>query len=141
MRCRQRFVIFKCTVILLLMLSNLANAQTAASVKLPQSYFIKFITSTEKFDVNHSTEFKHADLPKQYHDLFLSYIKDSAAAEIPNLKSIVYYSLSLKDGKTVNGDIFWNDVKSYIVFKIDGKRYVNYFTKEGVTQIKTLFKL
>lgn len=141
MRCRQRFVIFKCTVILLLMLSNLANAQTAASVKLPQSYFIKFITSTEKFDVNHSTEFKHADLPKQYHDLFLSYIKDSAAAEIPNLKSIVYYSLSLKDGKTVNGDIFWNDVKSYIVFKIDGKRYVNYFTREGVTQIKTLFKL
>jgi hypothetical protein len=123
------------------MLNNLANAQTAASVKLPQSYFIKFITSTEKFDVNHSTEFKHADLPKQYHDLFLSYIKDSAAAEIPNLKSIVYYSLSLKDGKTVNGDIFWNDVKSYIVFKIDGKRYVNYFTREGVTQIKTLFKL
>ncbi len=141
MRCRQRFVILKCTVILLLMLNNLANAQTAASVKLPQSYFIKFITSTEKFDVNHSTEFKHADLPKQYHDLFLSYIKDSAAAEIPNLKSIVYYSLSLKDGKTVNGDIFWNDVKSYIVFKIDGKRYVNYFTREGVTQIKTLFKL
>ena len=141
MRCRKRFLILKCTVILLLMLSNLANAQTAASVKLPQSYFIKFITSTEKFDVNHSTEFKHADLPKQYHDLFLSYIKDSAAAEIPNLKSIVYYSLSLKDGKTVNGDIFWNDVKSYIVFKIDGKRYVNYFTREGVTQIKTLFKL
>ena len=141
MRCRQRFVILKCTVILLLMLNNLANAQTAASVKLPQSYFIKFITSTEKFDVNHSTEFKHADLPKQYHDLFLSYIKDSAAAEIPNLKSIVYYGMTLKSGETINGDIFWNDVKSYIVFKIDGKRYVNYFTREGVTQIKTLFKL
>lgn len=141
MRCRQRFVIFKCTVILLLMLSNLANAQTAASVKLPQSYFIKFITSTEKFDVNHATEFKHAALPKQYHDLFLSYIKDSAAAEIPGLKSAVYYGITLKSGETINGDIFWNDKKSYIVFKIDGKRYVNYFTTDGVAQIKTLFKL
>ena len=141
MKSRQRFIILKCTVVLLLILNNFANAQTTDTVKLPQSYFIKFITSMEKFDINHATEFKHADLPKQYYDLFLSYIKDSAVAEIPNLKSVVYYSLTLKDGKTVNGDIFWNDTKSYIVFKIDDKRYVNYFTREGVTQIKTLFKL
>lgn len=141
MRCKQRFIILNYTVILLLMLSHLANAQTATVAKLPQSYFIKFITSTEKFDVNHATEFKHTELPKQYHDLFLSYIKDSAAVEIPNLKSMVYYSLSLKDGNTVNGDIYWNNTKSYIVFKIDGNRYVNYFTREGVAQIKTLFKL
>jgi hypothetical protein len=113
----------------------------AQPAKLPQSVFIELITSTEKFEINHSVLFKHTDLPKQYHNTFLSYIKDSAATEIPGLKSIVYYGLLLKNGKNINGDIYLNDTQSYIVFKIEDKRYVNYFTKEGVAQIKSIFKL
>jgi hypothetical protein len=140
-----RVAVFKFTktffLVLLLLLFRFADAQTTTHTKLPQSFLIKFITSTEKFEVNHATEFKHADLPEKYYDVFLSYIKDSVAAEIPGLTSIVYYSLTLKDGKTINGDIYWNDTKSYIVFKIDNKQYVNYFTREGVAQIKTIFKL
>ncbi|MBK9792677.1 MAG: hypothetical protein IPP60_06145 [Sphingobacteriales bacterium] len=71
----------------------------------------------------------------------MSYIKDSVAAEIPELKSVVYYGLTLKNGLKLNGDIYWNNQLSYIVFKIDEKKYVNYFTREGVTQLKTIFKL
>lgn len=127
--------------VLLTSLLCISSVMVAQSAKLPQPVFIELITSTDKFEVNHATEFKHTDLPKQYHNTFLSYIKDSAAAEMPNLKSLVYYSLFLKDGKIIIGDIYMNDARSYIIFKIEDKRYVNYFTKEGVAQIKTLFKL
>jgi hypothetical protein len=127
--------------ILLLSLNIISFAKDSLAVKLPQSVFLQLINTTQKFDINHATEFKHVDVPKSYYNSFLSYIKDSVAAEIPELKSFVYYSFTLKNGAILNGDIYWNDQLSYIVFKIDEKKYVNYFTKEGVVQLKTIFKL
>lgn len=124
----------------LLLLEHLAIAQVMPS-KLPQSVFIELITTTEKFEINHTTEFEHVDLPKKLHPVFLSYITDSAAADIPNVKNPVYYTFVLKNGKSIIGDIFFNDTVSYIVFKLDDKKYVNYFTREGVTKIKSIFKL
>ncbi len=137
----QGMVLQFAAIVLLVFLLCINSVIIAQSTKLPQSVFIELITSTERFEVNHATEFKHADIPKQFHNKFLSYIKDSIATEIPNQKSIAYYSLQLKNGKTINGDIYLNDAKSYIIFKIEDKKYVNYFTKEGAAQIKTLFKL
>lgn len=127
---------------LLFFVNAIAVAQTTpASTKLPQAIFLELINSTDKFEINHATEFKHVDLPKSYYNTFLSYIKDSAAVEIPSMKSLVYYNFILHSGKVINGDIYWNDSKGYIVFKINNKRYVNYFTKEGITQLKSIFKL
>jgi hypothetical protein len=127
---------------LLLLMSHVAYTQnTTTFTKLPQAVFIDLITKTVKFEVNHSTQFKHADLPKNYHNTFLSYIKDSVATPIPDLKSIVYYNFTLADGRIINGDIYWNSNDSYILFKIENKTYINYFSKDGIAQIKTLFKI
>lgn len=111
------------------------------SEALPHAVFFQLIDSTEKFVINHQTEFKHIDVPKKFYNQFTGYIRDSAVASVSGVKSLVYYNYSLINGKFVNGDIFWNDTKSYIVFNIDGKKYINFFTREGVQQLKTLFKL
>lgn len=108
---------------------------------LPHSIFFQLIDSTDKFVINHQSEFKHIDVPKKFYNQFTSYIQDSAVAEVQRAKSLVYYNYTLTNGKFINGDIFWTDTKSYIVFNIDGKKYVNYFTRAGVVQLKTLFKL
>lgn len=108
---------------------------------LPHRVFFQLIDSTVKFEVNHSAEFKHIDLPGKFYNQFTAFIKDSAAAEVAGLKSIIYYNYTLKNGSDINGDIYWNETNSYIVFLIDGKKYVNYYNREGVQQLKTLFKL
>jgi hypothetical protein len=108
---------------------------------LPHLVFFQLIDSTVKFEVNHSTEFKHIDLPGKFYNQFTAFIKDSAAAEVAGLKSIIYYNYTLKNGSVINGDIYWNETNSYIVFLIDGKKYVNHYNREGVQQLKTLFKL
>lgn len=127
-------------LVLLINFSNYTSAQTA-SAKLPLSVFLQLIDSTDRFEINHSTDFVHVDLPKNMHNTFLSYIKDESAIENPIFKSSIYYSFTLKSGKIINGDIYWNNTSSYIVFMIDGKKYVNSFTKDGVQQLKSLFKL
>ena len=114
---------------------------TSKTEKLPTQIFLDIINTTQSFVINHQTKFEHVDVPKSKYNLFLSYIKDSAVAEIPTAKTLVYYGFTLQNGKIINGDIYWNDTKSYIVFKVDDKRYVNYFTKDGATQLKTIFKL
>jgi hypothetical protein len=111
------------------------------SKKLPLNLFIKLVDSTETFVINHATEFQHIDLPKKNFDMFNSYIKDSAAVEVTGLKSLIYYNYTMPDGQIFIGDIFWNEKSSYIVFKIYDKKYVNYFSREGVQQLKSLFKL
>lgn len=118
-----------------------ARISKVAYSKLPSAVFKQLIDSTDQFVVNHSTQFKHVDLPKRFYNTFLGYIKDSSSTEVLDLKSIVYYSFTLTNGKIINGDIYWNDTKSYIVFKVEDKRYVNSFAREGVTQLKNLFKL
>lgn len=144
--CNARFSITKilknALFVLICLISQFAYTQDSiVYTKLPQTIFLDLITKTIKFEVNHATEFKHADLPKSYHNTFLSYIKDSVAIPIPDLKSLVYYNFSLSDGKVMNGDIYWNESTSYIIFKIEQKTYVNYFLRDGVAKIKTLFKL
>lgn len=109
--------------------------------KLPQSIFIKLINSAEKMELNHATQFSHVDLPEKYRNTFLSYIKDTTATEIPALTSQIYYSWQLRDGQVINGDVYWKDNMGYVVFKIDNKKYVNSFTKEGIAQLKSIFKL
>ncbi|MDB5227977.1 MAG: hypothetical protein JWN78_2170 [Bacteroidota bacterium] len=116
-------------------------AVAANSIKLPHDLFKKLIDSTDAFVINHATEFQHVDLPKKNYDLFNSYIRDSAAVEIPGLKSLIYYNYTLKDGRVIIGDIFWNDRNSYIVFKIYDKKYVNYYSRQGVDQLRSIFKL
>jgi len=133
-------------IVLILMLFGVENmfAQTNSNVNnqaLPHAVFFQLIDSTDKLVINHQTEFMHIDVPKKFYNQFTAYIKDSSVAEVSGLKSLVYYNYILKNGKIVNGDIFWNDTKSYVVFTVDGKKYVNFFTKEGVSQLKTLFKL
>lgn len=81
------------------------------------------------------------DLPKSYHNIFLSFIKDSSVAEIAGIKSPIYYRITLKNGNFYNGDVYLNGNKSFIIFKINEKKYINYFTPEGVVQIKNIFKL
>ena len=109
--------------------------------KLPQPVFLKLIDSSAAFVINHATEFQHIDLPKKMYNTFNSYIKDSVAVEVPGLKSLIYYNYTLYDGSIISGDIFWNERIGYIVFKIKDKKYVNYFTRDGVQQLKSLFKL
>ena len=108
---------------------------------LPHAIFFQLIDSTESFIVNHQTEFKHVDIPKKFYNQFTAYIKDSVAMEVKGLKSLVYYNYTFANGKYINGDIYWDNKNSYIVFKIDGETYVNYFTNDGVLQLKKLFKL
>lgn len=140
--------------VLFIGMSSLCIGQTSTSNKiklksslkiftpsLPQNIFFQLIDSTIKFEINHSAEFKHIDLPVKFYNQFTSFIKDSAAAEVNGLKSILYYNYTLQNGKIINGDIYWNETNSYIVFLIDGKKYVNYYKREGVQQLKTLFKL
>src|SRR4051812_12079231 len=86
----------------------------AKSGKLPHDLFKKLIDSTDEFVINHATLFQHIDLPKKNYEVFNSYIRDSAAVEVPGLKSLIYYNYTLKDGRIIIGDIFWNDHDSYI---------------------------
>lgn len=109
--------------------------------KLPHELFLTLIDSADVFVVNHATESSHIDLPQKHFNTFNSYIMDSVATEIPGLKSIIYYHYTMKDGRVIIGDIFWNDTTGYIVFKIYDKKFVNYYSKEGVQQLKALFKL
>lgn len=125
-------------------LSDTASKKTNTilkSEKLPTQLFLDIINTTQSFVINDQTKFAHVDVPKSKYNLFLSYVKDSAAAEIPLVKSPVYYNFTLTNGNIINGDIFWNDKSSCIVFTTNGKKYVNYFTNEGVLQLKNLFKL
>ncbi len=109
--------------------------------KLPRLIFMQLIDSTDKFVLNDQTKFSHVDVPKSKYNLFLSYVKDSAVAEIPLVKSPVYYNFTLSNGTIINGDVFWNDKSSCIVFTTNGNKYVNFFTKDGVQQLKAIFKL
>jgi hypothetical protein len=109
--------------------------------KLPSDLYAKLNDSTDVFVINHATEFQHIDLPKKNFNTFNSYIRDSAVAEVPGIKSLLYYHYTLQDGRVLIGDIFWNDTASYIVFKIYDKKYVNYFSRDGVEQLRSLFKL
>jgi hypothetical protein len=111
------------------------------SQKLPLDVFLKIVDSSEEFVINHATEFQHIDLPKRHFDTFNRYIIDSVATEVPGLKSLIYYYYVMKDGSIIIGDIYWNDQTSYIVFKIYDKKYVNYFSRDGVLQLRSLFKL
>ncbi len=139
---KSRFTVFRFIKIVVLICALLTNESVIAqATKLPQPVFLQFIDSIDRFEINHATQFKHIDLPKKYYNTFLSYVKDSVAVEQPGLETSVYYSLTLFNDKIINGDIYWNDAVSYIVFKVDEKKYVNYYTKEGVAQIKMLFKL
>lgn len=141
----QRYLFLKSNKITLLFLlccfCNYSFAQKTTNQPLPHQIFFQLIDSTESFIINHQTEFKHIDVPKKYYNQFTAYIKDSVAVETKGLKSLVYYNYKLTNGKFINGDIYWNETNSYIVFKIDGKKYVNNFTKDGVQQLKNLFKL
>lgn len=109
--------------------------------KIPLPLLIQILDSTDKFVINDQTKFAHIDVPFSKYNLFLGHIKDSAASEIPGLKSPIYYNFNLKNGKSINGDIYWNDKTSYIVFTIDGKKYVNIFMLTGAQQLKSIFKL
>lgn len=147
----RRRLLCICWLFMMLLLNTTAFAQTAKNKsiittktviqKLPQKIFLQLIDSIERFELNDATAFKHVELPPKYHQSFLGFIKDSVGAEIPGLKSLVYYGITLRNGAIINGDIYWNDTKSYIVFKIDGKKYVNVYKREGVAQVKTIFKL
>jgi hypothetical protein len=90
--------------------------------------------------INDATGFRHIDLPKRLFNNFNSYIADSADTEIKGLKTWVYYTYTFPDGQFINGDIYWSDANSYIVFKIDSQRYINHFSRDGVQQLKQLFK-
>ena len=116
-------------------------ADPQKTAKLPLNIFRKLVDSTSEFVINHATLFQHVDLPKKDYDLFNSYIRDSAAVEVPGLKSLIYYHYTMKSGRIIIGDIFWNDKTGYIVFKIYDKKYVNYFSREGVNQLRSIFKL
>ena len=122
-------------------LTGMGQTPAHAVQKLPLNIFIKLIDSSEAFVINHATEFQHVDLPKRLYNNFNSYIKDSVAAEIPGIRSLVYYSYTLKDGSIIIGDIYWNEKSGYIVFKVNDKKYVNYFNRDGVQQLRSLFKL
>lgn len=111
------------------------------SQKIPLPLLIQILDSTDKFVINDQTKFAHIDVPVSKYNMFLGHIKDSAANEIPGLKSPVYYNFNLKNGKNVNGDIYWNDITAYIVFTLDGKKYVNFFMLSGAQQLKSIFKL
>ncbi len=140
-------------IALCIAMSDAAAQNTASQVKpattsvksavpsLPHNIFFQLIDSTDRLVLNHSTQFQHVDLSQKYFNSFMSYIKDSTATEVPGLAPKIYYNWTLKNGKIINGDVYWNDAYGYIVFDIDGKRYINYFTAPGVQQLKSIFKL
>ena len=108
---------------------------------LPHTVFFQLIDSTDMFVINHSTEFKHVDVSKRMFNKFNAFIVDSTTNEVPGLQSLLYYNYTLLNGKIIIGDIYFNDKTSYIVFRIYDKKYVNYFSKEGVQELKSYFKL
>lgn len=136
-----------CLIILLLAIGSLFTVSYAAdapkqnSVKLPHSIFFKLIDTSNRFVINHQVEFKHIDVPLKYFNTFNNYIKDSTVTPINGLKSLLYYHYSTKNGEIFNGDIYWNEKNSYIIFTINGKQYINYFSRDGVQQLKSIFKL
>ncbi len=113
----------------------------AINKPLPHLIFFQLIDSVDLFSINHSTQFKHIDVPKRLYDKFNAFIKDSTVNEVSGLESLLYYNYALLNGKIIIGDIYFNEKASYIVFKIYDKKYVNYFSKEGVQELKTYFKL
>ncbi len=118
-----------------------AQASSASiSKKLPKHVFIKIIDSVSTMVINDATAFRHVDLPSRLIANFNSYIKDSAVSNVEGLKTKVYYAYTLQDGQILNGDIYWNDTKSYIIFSADDRKYINYFSRDGVEQLKKLFK-
>jgi PKD repeat protein len=117
------------------------KATKSITQKIPLPLLVQILDSTDKFIINDQTKFAHIDVPVSKYNMFLGYIKDSVANEIPGLKSPVYYNFNLKNGNIINGDIYWNDKTSYIVFTIDGKKYVNIFMLTGAQQLKSIFKL
>jgi hypothetical protein len=137
---RNKFNTLKITALLLLVLS-LQDVFAQLPGKLPQSVFIQLIQNTEKMELNHAAKFEHVSLPQKYHNTFLSYVKDSVASPTPGLSSPLYYQWQLKDGRIINGDVYWNEQHSYIIFNVDEKKYINYFSRDGVQQLKSLFKL
>lgn len=130
--------LFFCCLILFLCSKNKLFAQQQ---KLPLPIFLQLIDSTKKIDINHATAFKHVELPKKFFNTFIGYIKDSSATLLPNVTSVVYYTFTSNNDKIINGDVYWNEQNSYIVFKVDGHVFVNAFSKEGVAQLKSIFKL
>ncbi|MFN8237823.1 MAG: hypothetical protein U0T77_06595 [Chitinophagales bacterium] len=117
------------------------NSIAQSNGKLPRKVFFQLIDSTETMELNDAVKFAHVNLPQKYFNTFLSYIKDSAATEIPGLASPVYYSWQLKNGQIINGDVYWKENTGYIVFKLDNKKYINSFAREGIAQLKSLFKI
>lgn len=126
-------------VVLLVFVTQLSIAQQLN--KLPMTIFLQLIQQTEKMELNHATKFEHVSLPPKHHNTFMSYVKDSVATLIPGLVSPLYYQWQLKDGMIINGDVYWNEQHSYILFKIGDNQYINYFSRDGVQQLKSLFKL
>jgi len=121
---------------------NIPKKNTKAVIqKIPMPLLIQTLDSMDRFVINDQTKFAHIDVPKSRYNQFIGYIKDSIANEIPGLISPVYYNFTLKNDKIVNGDIYWNDKTSYIIFTVDGKKYVNFFMYNGVQQLKSIFKL
>src|SRR5688572_4936651 len=94
-----------------------------AGKKLPHDVFRTIIDSVDVFTINHTTTTQHIDLPRKNFNDFTSYIRDSAAVEIPGAQTSLYYNYTLKDGRLIIGDIFSKDSTSYIVFKIYDKKY------------------
>lgn len=108
--------------------------------KLPLPVFLQLIDSSNKIEINDATAFKHVDLPKKYFNTFISFIKDTVATPQPKLTTKVYYAFTLNNGNIINGDVYWDDKHSYILFKIDKHVYVNTFTREGIMQLEKMFK-
>lgn len=108
--------------------------------QLPRSVLYKIVTQTNKFVLNSSTQFAHVDLPSNKYQEFFSFIKDSTANFIPDASNPIYYKWYLNDGSEINGDLFFKENKSYMVFKIDDKKYINYFMPEGLAYLKQIFK-
>jgi hypothetical protein len=127
-------------IILYIIFCVMLSKHIFAQEKLPYSIINKMVTQTDMFILNHSTQFAHVDLPKGKYQQFFGYIKDSAVVAIPNAQNPIYYKWYLKDGSEINGDLFYKDNKAYMLFKIDGKTYINYFLPEGLQQLKNIFK-
>jgi hypothetical protein len=111
-----------------------------AQQKLPYNIIEKIVTQTDMFILNSSTQFAHVDLPVGKYQQFFGYIKDSIATPIVGANNPVYYKWYLKDGSEINGDVYFKDKQSYILFKIDNKTYINYFMPDGLLQLKNIFK-
>lgn len=126
---------------LLLIISSLFfTYNIIAQEQLPRAVLYKIVTQINKFVLNSSTQFAHVDLPSSKYQEFFSFIKDSTANLITDASNPIYYKWYLNDGSEINGDLFFKDNKSYMVFKIDDKKYINYFIPEGFAYLKQIFK-